>query len=58
MEKFCEKCDDVVRRNERHDAYFCATCDEWRSTVCMAPGEVCHAGYCNGRPERPSQVVS
>jgi hypothetical protein len=52
MIEICLQCHTLCTRNERHDAYFCATCDEWRESVCHDPD----CELCAGRPEKPSQA--
>jgi hypothetical protein len=49
----CARCNALCSRNERHDAYFCAACDEWLESVC----DDADCEFCAGRPEKPSQVV-
>ena len=38
---------------ERHDAYYCATCDAWLESKCADPTCV----FCASRPQKPSQCV-
>ena len=49
----CSDCRSEVIRNERYDAYFCETCDEWLEEICS---DGCKCGFCKDRPEKPSQV--
>jgi hypothetical protein len=50
----CE-CPTTPIYNEKHDAHFCASCDTWLDPTCCGE-EPCDAGYCDDRPEKPSQV--
>ncbi len=53
---YCYKCDGYAKINERHDAYFCESCDEWLESACNSDCD-CH-DYFGGRPEKPSGVSS
>ena len=47
-----ELSDQPISYNERHDAYFCSTCDKWLENPCGDP--LCC--YCSKRPEKPSDL--
>jgi hypothetical protein len=53
MNNMCEVCGNQNHRNEKHDAYFCDPCDEWKEKGCSDPD----CEFCVDRPERPSQVA-
>ena len=42
----------VTVYNEKHDAYYCKTCDEWLEDICTDRS----CAHCNGRPLRPSEL--
>jgi hypothetical protein len=48
----CETCKNDFEYNERYDAYFCRTCDEWTEKKC--DDDKCW--YCVGRGEKPSNL--
>jgi predicted RNA-binding Zn-ribbon protein involved in translation (DUF1610 family) len=58
MEKYpirklmCKTCGQGLDYSERHDAYFCANCDEWIENKCSDP----ECGFCNDRPDKPSEA--
>lgn len=47
-----------VGYNERYDAYFCKTCDEWLEKPCSAEPNDPHGCWheCSTRPAKPSEV--
>ena len=49
----CQTCGEPGARNEQHDAYACAKCDEWLELMCL--DRQCE--FCANRPEKPSQVA-
>jgi hypothetical protein len=49
----CPVCGEPQWFDEKHDAEFCARCDEWRIKVCGDGG----CDYCRDRPARPSDVT-
>lgn len=53
----CPKCEAEAERSVRHDAYFCAKCDQWLEPVCFGqlPNDPCI--YCKERPEKPSNQI-
>lgn len=42
----------VKKFNDRHDAYYCETCDKWLEKKCN--DDMCE--YCTVRPDKPSEV--
>lgn len=38
-----------VRRNDKHDAYWCEECGEWIERKCSDP----ECEFCKDRPEKP-----
>jgi len=53
MKKFCEVCGNQCHYSEKHDAYFCDPCDEWKEKRCTTDS----CTECTTRPERPSQII-
>lgn len=53
MKNSCEVCGNQNHRNEKHDAYYCDPCDEWKEKTCR--DDMCLE--CTTRPARPSMVV-
>lgn len=45
----CEKCNTVLIRNPKWDAYYCENCNEWAESKCDDP----KCEYCVDRPEKP-----
>lgn len=49
----CSKCKVKLSYNERYDAYFCATCNEWCEKTCS--DKKCF--YCKNRPIKPVRII-
>ncbi|MEC1177517.1 hypothetical protein P9B03_03390 [Metasolibacillus meyeri] len=45
----CEQCGNNKIRDDKYDAYFCATCNKWLEEKCSDPD--CY--YCPQRPDKP-----
>jgi len=50
--KKCKSCNFEKKYNEKHDAYYCESCDEWLEKNCGDP----ECDYCADRPEKPSML--
>lgn len=52
--KHSPHCDEhgLCTRSAKHDAYYCALCDEWAERQCVCVD----CEFCAGRPEKPSEV--
>ena len=48
----CDCGNSNVVLNEKHDAYYCASCDKWLDPAC--DDDACE--FCKGRVEKPSQL--
>ena len=49
LEYICKTCLENYAFDERHDAYYCNNCNEWKEPSCANPD--CY--YCNTRPPKP-----
>ena len=46
---FCDHCGSVRVYYDKHDAYFCPSCNIWLEGRCSDPD----CNYCSGRPRTP-----
>lgn len=48
----CGHAKKFLKRNEKHDAYYCEKCDAWIEKQCGSP----RCDFCPTRPAKPSEV--
>ena len=49
LDEECDKCHNLLILYEKYDAYFCASCNEWKEDTCANP----NCEFCKDRPEKP-----